>query len=66
MPGSGLNSNNVKHIIETTDVTEVHTSARIIVPSASQYQNPAIQENFENDFVNVAEIQNIKSIITSS
>lgn len=66
MPGSGLNSNNVKHIIETAHVNEVHTSARILVPSASQYQNPAIQENVENDFVNVAEIQHIKSIITSS
>ena len=63
MPGSGLNSNNVKQIIDTTNVNEVHTSARILVPSASQYQNPAIQENFENDFVNVEEIQKLKSII---
>jgi len=63
MPGSGLNSNNVKQIIDTTNVNEVHTSARTLVPSASQYQNPAIQENFENDFVNVEEIQKLKSII---
>lgn len=61
MPGSGLNSSNVANIIATAGVTEVHTSARIRVPSATQYRNEKIPEDFDLDFVDAAEIGKIKA-----
>ncbi len=61
MPGSGLNSSNVASIIATAGVTEVHTSARIRIPSATQYRNEKMPEDFDMDFVDAAEIQKIKA-----
>lgn len=61
MPGSGLNSSNVASIIHTAGVTEVHTSARIRIPSTSQYRNEKIPEDFDIDFVDAEEIRKIKS-----
>lgn len=63
MPGSGLNSSNVKNIVDTAGVNEVHTSARIRVSSTTQFQNPLIPEDFDIDFVDADEIKKIKSII---
>ncbi len=63
MPGSGLNSSNVADIIAQTGVTEVHTSARIRIPSATQFRNPKMPEDFDNDFVDAAEIRAIQQII---
>lgn len=63
MPGSGLNSGNVQHIIETAGVTEVHTSARMLVPSSTTFRNPLLPEIFDMDYVDIAEIKKIKSII---
>ncbi len=63
MPGSGLNSSNVQDIIDTTGVTEVHTSARIRVPSTTEFRNPLMPEDFDIDFVDANEIKKIKSII---
>lgn len=61
MPGSGLNSSNVATIIQTAGVTEVHTSARIRIPSATQYRNEKIPEEFDLDFVDAEEIRKIKA-----
>lgn len=61
MPGSGLNSSNVASIIRTAGVTEVHTSARVRIPSATQYRNEHIPEDFDIDFVSAEEIQKIKA-----
>ena len=61
MPGSGLNSSNVASIIATAGVTEVHTSARIRIPSATKYRNEKMPEDFDMDFVDAAEIQKIKA-----
>lgn len=63
MPGSGLNSSNVQDIIDTTGVTEVHTSARIRVPSTTEFRNLLMPEDFDIDFVDADEIKKIKSII---
>jgi copper homeostasis protein len=63
MPGSGLNSSNVQHIIDNAGVSEVHTSARISIPSTTEYRNPLMPEDFDIDFVDVNEIKKIKSII---
>jgi copper homeostasis protein len=65
MPGSGLNSSNVAEIIARTEVTEVHTSARIRIASATQFRNPKMPEDFDTDFVNTDEIRAILQIIAS-
>lgn len=64
MPGSGLNSSNVVSIIATAGVTEVHTSARIRIPSATQYRNEKMPEDFDMDFADAEEIQKIKAQLT--
>lgn len=61
MPGSGLNSSNVASIISTAGVSEVHTSARIRIPSATQYRNEKMPEDFDLDFVDAEEIRKIKA-----
>lgn len=61
MPGSGLNSSNVASIISTAGVREVHTSARIRIPSATQYRNEKMPEDFDLDFVDAEEIRKIKA-----
>jgi copper homeostasis protein len=61
MPGSGLNSSNVASIIRTAGVSEVHTSARIRIASATQYRNEKMPEDFDLDFVDAEEIRKIKS-----
>lgn len=63
MPGSGLNSSNVKNIVDTAGVNEVHTSARIRVSSTTQFHNPLMPEDFDIDFVDAEEIKKIQSII---
>lgn len=64
MPGSGLNSSNVASIIASTGVSEVHTSARIRVPSTTLYRNDKIPEDFDLDFTDAEEIRKIKAQLT--
>lgn len=64
LPGSGLNSSNVVTIIQETGVTEVHTSARIRVPSTILFRNQEMPEDVDLDFVNVDEIQRINTAIS--
>jgi copper homeostasis protein len=61
MPGSGLNSSNVASIISTAGVSEVHTSARIRIPSTTLYRNEKMPEDFDLDFVDAEEIRKIKA-----
>lgn len=61
MPGSGLNSANVATIIQTAGVSEVHTSARIRIPSTTQYRNEKMPEDFDLDYVDAEEIRKIKA-----
>jgi copper homeostasis protein len=63
MPGSGLNSKNVASIMAATGVHEVHTSARIRVPSTSTYKNEKMAEDYDQDFVDTNEIKAILSVI---
>lgn len=64
LPGSGLNSSNVVNIIKETGVTEVHTSARIRVASSTLFRNEQMPEDFDLDFVDAAEIQQINKAIS--
>ncbi|TAH08701.1 MAG: copper homeostasis protein CutC [Sphingobacteriia bacterium] len=66
LPGSGLNSSNVKHIIDSTGVTEVHTSARIRVASSTLFRNEKMPEDFDIDFVDVEEIKHLNQVIKTN
>lgn len=42
MPGSGVNEDNIRELIEKTGAEEYHTSAKVPIKSRMNYQNPAI------------------------
>ncbi|MGZ3756787.1 MAG: copper homeostasis protein CutC [Mucilaginibacter sp.] len=42
MPGSGINENNVADLVHFTRVTEVHSSAKVHIPSKMSYKNDHI------------------------
>lgn len=42
MPGCGVNENNVADLVRFTGVTEVHSSARVRMPSKMEYKNDHI------------------------
>ncbi len=63
MPGSGINSSNIEMMREFTGATEFHTSARILKDSPSTFMNPAMPEDFRQDFTDTAEIQRIKQLL---
>lgn len=63
MPGSGINSSNIEMMRNFTGATEFHTSARILKESPSTFMNPAMPEDFRQDFTDTAEIQRIKAFL---
>lgn len=63
MPGSGINSSNIEMMHSFTGATEFHTSARILKQSPSTFMNPAMPEDFRQDFTDTAEIQRIKALL---
>jgi len=63
MPGSGINSSNVAMMRSFTGAKEFHTSARILKDSPSTFMNPAMPEDFRQDFTDTAEIQRIKALL---
>jgi len=64
MPGSGINSNNIVEMRTYTGAVEFHTSARILIPSLSDYMNPDMPEDFSRDFTNAEEIKKIKALLS--
>ena len=42
MPGSGLNLNNIKHLVESTGAKEMHLSARSFVPGKMKFKQPLV------------------------
>ena len=63
MPGSGINSSNIEMMRSFTGATEFHTSARILKESPSSFMNPAMPEDFRQDFTDTTEIQRIKQLL---
>jgi copper homeostasis protein len=65
MPGSGIRSNNLKKLIETTDAIEYHSSASIVAKSAMQFTNPNFGKNeVAYKAVDIKEIRKMKNILT--
>jgi copper homeostasis protein len=42
MPGSGVNLNNIKHLVESTGAKEMHLSARSFVPGKMNFKQPLV------------------------
>ena len=42
MPGSGVNMNNIKHLVESTCAKEMHLSARSLVPGKMNFKQPLV------------------------
>jgi len=61
MPGSGVRSNNIKQIIETTGVVEIHSSARKNFPSNMHYKVWSMNENLQYIGVDQEEISKMLS-----
>jgi len=57
MPGSGVRANNIKNIVESTGVIELHSSARKMFPTNMQYQKESMQENLQFTGVDLEEIK---------
>lgn len=65
MPGSGVRSNNISDIIIETGATEIHSSARVFIPSNMGYFNQNMNENAQQISVDSTEIQLLKEAITN-
>ncbi|MEO6489147.1 MAG: copper homeostasis protein CutC [Ferruginibacter sp.] len=65
MPGSGIRADNIKIIATKTKAIEFHTSARSILKSKMIFINEKMNEELNSVTVDVTEIQEIKSILTS-
>lgn len=57
MPGSGVRSNNIKEIIQSTGVKEIHSSARLLVESKMNYTKNSMNENLQATGVDIQEIK---------
>jgi copper homeostasis protein len=57
MPGSGVRANNIKEIITKTGATEMHSSARKMIPSQMQYFKSTMHESLQATGVDVEEIK---------
>jgi copper homeostasis protein len=63
MPGSGLRSSNVISIAEATSAVEFHSSARTLIASKMDYNNPNMKEGSQAVSVDVEEIKATKELL---
>jgi len=66
MPGSGINENNAADLVRFTHVKEIHSSARINVPSKMQYINDHIllSDNQGDEFtIDVTSAEKVRRIL---
>lgn len=68
MPGGGINEINVGDLVEFTHVTEVHSSARIRVPSQMIYKNDhIIMSNMDDEYsMEVTDVERVKCILKNA
>ncbi len=65
MPGSGVRASNIMELLHQTGVTEFHSSARNLVPSGMEYQNPAMNENLQSILLNEDEVKQMARLLKS-
>ena len=66
MPGSGVSSDNIIQIAETTGAVEFHSSARVKIKSRMEYNDPVLNENLESFVVDEEEIKRMLSLLENS
>ena len=59
MPGSGIRSSNIKALVDYTEATELHSSARKIICSTTTFNQSSMNENLQNISVDETEIKNM-------
>ncbi len=64
MPGSGVNSENIISIAETTGAKEFHSSASFLKESEMEYINPKINESLNHVSVKKDEVKKMKELLT--
>lgn len=65
MPGSGVRSSNIAELAEFTGARELHSSARVLQPSAMQYLQHSMQEDLSAVSVDVEEIRKMKNELST-
>ena len=66
MPGSGVNEHNVADLVHFTKVQEVHSSAKVKVPSTMKYKNDHIvmgNEYSDEYSIEVTDVERVKNIV---
>jgi copper homeostasis protein len=63
MPGSGVRSHNMKEIMSETGATEIHSSARKMIPSQMQYFKSTMQEELLTTGVDASEIKKMLELL---
>ncbi|MDP1811251.1 MAG: copper homeostasis protein CutC [Sediminibacterium sp.] len=64
MPGSGVRSSNILELAKFTGASELHSSARIDLPSTMLHQQKSMKETLRSVSVDMEEIKKMKSILT--
>jgi len=65
MPGSGVRSSNIVDIAQQTGAIEFHSSAKKMVRSQMEFNNPNLKENLQSISADAEEIVNMKELLTS-
>ena len=65
MPGSGVRSGNIVSLAEKTGAAEFHTSARVLLASATEYVNAQMKEPQDLVMVDEKEVRKIKDLLIS-
>lgn len=63
MPGSGIRSDNLHHLIQATGAVEYHSSAKIQVPGKMVFQQPTLPESGTYSSVDTDDIRKMKQIL---
>ena len=63
MPGSGITSENIVEIAESTGAKELHSSASILKESEMSYRNSAMNDSLKYVCVNKDEVEKIVSLL---
>lgn len=63
MPGSGVNSENIISLAESTGAVEFHSSASMFIDSKMQYENEAMEEKMKHIIVNKDEVQKMSGLL---
>jgi copper homeostasis protein len=65
MPGSGVRSNNINEIIQSTGAKEIHSSARQMHSSQMLFTKESMNENLQATGVDAEEIKKMLASLAS-